>query len=118
VEPNLTLATSVPLFLKVECHAGYKADQHPLRFSFVISTAKPDLILDNPVSLGERTHQVTEVLDHWYGPDYECFKVGADDGNLYVLRHHLGEDAWSLDAFRRDHPSLSQAAYSPGRWMR
>jgi hypothetical protein len=108
----------VPLFLKVECYAGYKADQHPLRFSFVISTAKSDLISGSPVALSGRTYQVTEVLDRWYGADFECFRVRADDNNLYVLRHHLDEDTWSLDAFRRDHSSLSQAAYAPGRWMR
>ena len=49
-----------------------------------------------------RVYEVTEVLDRWYGPDYECFKVRADDHNLYVLRHQPGDDTWSLDAFRRD----------------
>jgi len=24
---------------------------------------------------------------------------------LYVLRHHLGEDSWSLDSYRRDDPA-------------
>lgn len=45
-------------------------------------------------------YEVKEVLDQWYGPDYQCFKVLADDGNLYILRHNHPEDTWTLDAFR------------------
>lgn len=90
------------MLLRVECYAGYKADQRPLRFSFVTAPGKPDLRLARSAVSRGRTYQVTEVLDRWYGPDYECFKVRADDHNLYVLRHQLGQDAWTLDAFRRN----------------
>ena len=76
------------LLLKVECYAGYRADERPLRFSLAAS--------------GGRDFQVSEVLDQWYGPDYRCFKVRADDGNLYILRHHEQEDIWTLDSFRRE----------------
>ena len=38
--------------------------------------------------LGEREYLIEEVLDQWYGPDDNFFKVRADDGNLYILRHH------------------------------
>jgi hypothetical protein len=44
---------------------------------------------------------VEEILDQWYGPDDEFFKVRADDGNLYILRHHPLEDEWSLESFRQ-----------------
>jgi len=70
--------------LRVECYAGRKADERPLRFQ-----------------LGEREYRVQEVLDQWYGPDDTFFKVRTDDGNLYILRRqHTGE--WNLEAFR--HP--------------
>jgi hypothetical protein len=45
---------------------------------------------------------VEEILDRWYGVGYQCFKVRADDGNIYVLRHSEKEDLWRLDSFRRD----------------
>jgi len=93
---------SVPLFLKVECYAGYKPDERPLRFSF-ISTG--DSGSESSAVRGKPTYQVAEVIDRWYGPDYECFRIRADDHNLYVLRHHLGEDSWSLDSYRRDDPA-------------
>jgi len=40
------------------------------------------------------------LLDQWHGRDDTFFKVRADDGNLYILRHKLSvtEDTWSLEA--------------------
>ena len=76
--------------LHVECYAGYKADERPLRFCY-----------------GERdskTFEVMEVLDQWYGIGYRCFKVLADDANTYILRHNEKEDEWMLDSFRRTNP--------------
>jgi len=74
--------------LQVECYSGYKADERPVRFAFA-----------GPV--GARKYEVQEVLDQWYGVGYQCFKVRADDDNLYILRHDLTDDAWRLDAFRQ-----------------
>jgi hypothetical protein len=73
--------------LKVECYSGYRAEERPLRFSLA---EKPDA----------PTYEVKEILDRWYGVDYECFKVRADDGNVYILRHEQGADRWRLDSFR------------------
>jgi len=73
--------------LKVECYSGYKADERPLRFSF-------------QGKLGGRVFEVRDVLDQWYGVDYQCFKVLADDGNFYILRHQQVEGIWQLDSFR------------------
>jgi len=74
------------LRLRVETYCGYKADERPLRFS-----------------LGERRYEVLEVLDQWYGPGDTWFRVRADDGCQYVLRHrhHANDDFWTLEAFRR-----------------
>ncbi len=72
--------------IRVECYAGSKADERPVRFK-----------------LGERTLIVEELLDQWYGPEDEFFKVRADDGDLYILRrnHSESEAAWTLVSFRR-----------------
>lgn len=71
--------------LRVECYAGRKADERPVRFE-----------------LDGRDYAVEEVLDQWYGPESTFFKVRANDGNLYILRHQTyGEaDEWSLESFR------------------
>ena len=68
--------------LRVECYAGAKADERPVRFQ-----------------LGGRDHMVEEVLDQWYGPDDVFFKVRTDDGNLYILRRNTAVDAWTLESF-------------------
>lgn len=65
--------------ISVTCYAGYKSDERPTSFQ-----------------LGERTLAVTEILDRWYDRDYNVFKVLADDGAQYLLRHDLNQDAWEL----------------------
>lgn len=67
----------------VECYAGYRGDQRPVRFR-----------------LGERGYLVNEIQDQWYSPGAIYFRVLADDGNLYVLRHDEAQDLWSLEGFR------------------
>ena len=76
------------MVLNVECYAGYKADQRPLRFTMA--------------GHDEQTYQVKEILDQWYGVGYQCFKVRADDGNIYILRHSEADDLWTLDSFRSE----------------
>jgi len=71
--------------LQVECYSGYKADERPVRFR-----------------LAERTCEMVEVQDRWYGPGCAWFRVLADDGNVYILRRtDVAQDArWTLEGFR------------------
>ena len=69
--------------IRVECYSGYRADERPLRFI-----------------IRHRVFEVREVDDQWYSPDATYFRVLADDGNYYVLRHDEAQDLWTLDAFR------------------
>ena len=70
--------------VEVETMSGYRADERPRRFS-----------------AGGVTRDVISVEDRWYGPGDEWFRVRADDGQFYVLRHSLETDSWTLGAFRR-----------------
>ena len=72
------------MVLRVQCYAGRKADERPVKFQ-----------------MGEREFVVEEILDQWYGPSEIYFKVRADDGNLYILRHNRSPDEWQLESFRR-----------------
>ena len=72
------------MIVQVETYSGFKADERPLRFR-----------------LGERWLAVEEVVDRWYDPDATYFRVRADDGSIYILRHHEPTDQWTLEAFRR-----------------
>ncbi len=73
----------MPRGIVVECYAGYKADQRPLRFT-----------------LGEKTLEILEVQDQWYSPHAIYFRVLAADRNTYVLRHDEATETWTLEAFR------------------
>ncbi|MCL4522844.1 MAG: hypothetical protein M1453_15480 [Acidobacteria bacterium] len=72
--------------LQVECYSGFRAEERPLRFV-----------------LRGRPYAVEQVEDRWYSPEATYFRVRADDGNDYVLRHDEPHDVWTLDAFRAVH---------------
>jgi hypothetical protein len=65
--------------INVQTYAGYKGDERPVSF------------------LREgRTFLIMEIVDRWYDPDYNCFKVLADDGKTYLLRNDMNADSWEL----------------------
>jgi len=71
--------------IEVQCYAGHKADQRPVRFH-----------------VDGRGYEVAEVLDQWYGPDDAWYRVRANDGNVYILKRRTStpEAAWELVSFR------------------
>jgi hypothetical protein len=69
--------------MRVECYSGYRGAERPVAFW-----------------LEDRRLSVLEVEDRWYGPDGTWFRVQADDGGTYVLRHREHEDSWSIEAYR------------------
>jgi hypothetical protein len=73
----------------VQCYAGRKADERPLRFQ-----------------LNDHEYMVEEVVDRWHGPEHAFFKVRADDGNLYIIRHQTSvpDGDWELVSFRQTKP--------------
>ena len=70
--------------IHVECYAGYRADERPLRFT-----------------LSGRVFEVQEVADRWHSPGAMYFRVRADNGNFYVLRHDEAVDVWTIDDAKR-----------------
>ncbi len=72
------------LNIRVECYAGHRGEETPHRFF-----------------LGEREVSVIEILDRWLAPDHRYFKVRADDGGVYILRHDVVGERWELTMFKR-----------------
>jgi hypothetical protein len=70
------------LGLTVECYAGYRGDETPIRFH-----------------IGRRGVEVLDVLDRWLGPERRYFKVRGDDGGIYILSHHAVTERWDLTLF-------------------
>jgi hypothetical protein len=69
--------------VEVECYAGYRSAERPLR-----------------VRLGEPVLEVTEVEDRWFSPGETYFRVRVESGERYVLKHTEAQDVWSLEAYR------------------
>jgi hypothetical protein len=68
--------------VRVFCYSGRKGDERPVRFE-----------------IDGRVYAVEEIVNQWYTPHESCFKVRADDGNVYVLRQSP-EGEWTLTAAR------------------
>jgi hypothetical protein len=69
--------------IRVECHAGYKADERPMR-----------VLLDGQMV------DITAVEDRWYSPGSTYFRVLLCSGERYVLRRQEAQDVWTVEAFR------------------
>jgi len=66
--------------VQVQCYAGHKGDERPVRFR-----------------LDGRDYMVDELIEQWYGPDDAFYKVRADDGRAYLLRRHTSGGTWNMD---------------------
>ena len=44
---------------------------------------------------------VDSIIDRWYSPDCEFFKVLADDGNRYLIKNHFN-GVWTLENIPRE----------------
>jgi hypothetical protein len=65
--------------IRVECHAGYRNEEEPRAFI-----------------LGQRRFEVVNVLDRWLDPLHRYFKVEAEDGRKFILRHDTASGDWEL----------------------
>ena len=68
--------------IRVHCYAGHRGEEEPRAFD-----------------LEERHLEVIEIIDRWLALDHRYFKVQADDGKLYVLRHDERAGEWEMTAF-------------------
>jgi hypothetical protein len=67
----------------VECYAGYKGDERPMKLQIGI-----DMV------------EVADVEDRWYSPGTTFFRVLLANGERYVVRREDAQDVWTLEAFR------------------
>lgn len=77
------MSTEDALAVDVECHAGYRGEETPRRFS----------LAGTPL-------EIAEVLDRWLAPDHRYFKVRDAHGDVYILRHDVASHRWELTFFR------------------
>jgi hypothetical protein len=73
--------------VRVECYAGCKADERPVR-----------------VLLDRQTVEIAVVEDRWYSPGSTYFRIQLRNGERYVLRRQEAQDVWTIEAFRAANP--------------
>jgi hypothetical protein len=79
------------LRLRVECYAGYRGSERPLRI-WLRDTCLP----------------VEAVEDRWYSPGAIFFRVVVAGGDRYLLKHNEAQQTWELEGFRSAVPHLSR----------
>lgn len=65
--------------MKIACCTDYNMNESPTIFSLM-----------------NRSYKVEEVIDRWYGAGVVYFKLRANDGNIYLLKHDERQDWWDL----------------------
>lgn len=71
--------------IRVITYSGYKADEYPQSFF-----------------LGERELLITEIVDRYYDPREDIFKVRAGDGLIYILARNRENQEWRLRSGGRE----------------
>jgi hypothetical protein len=70
--------------IRVESDSGYRGEPEPVAFW-----------------LGERRLVVHAVTDRWFAPMRRWYKLEAEDGNMYIVRHDEASGEWDLAAYRK-----------------
>ena len=65
--------------LKVHSYSGYKADEYPVSFT-----------------LDGCHYKVEEIVDRWFGEEYDYFKVEVVGGRQHLLKRNRLKDEWSI----------------------
>jgi hypothetical protein len=71
------------MLVRVECYAGHRGEEPPRRVWF-----------------DARAVALLEVLDCWLAPDHRYFKMRAEDGATYILRHEVASGGWELTLYQ------------------
>ena len=82
--PHEPMIRNVPV--EVECYAGQRSEEQPIRFSIF-----------------NMHFTIHEIVDRWYQndvrpefPPARYFKVRTQDGKMFMLKHQTDEDRWFL----------------------
>jgi hypothetical protein len=65
--------------VRVDCYAGSKADEYPLRFYHE-----------------EGLVEISRIIKRWQTPDSRCFKILGADGCYYTLEYDQPADQWKI----------------------
>ena len=76
--------------IKVECYAGYRAEETPRIIRFE-----------------SRKIEVKKILDRWLNPEHRYFKLLGDDEGIYIIRHDMNTLTWELTFYQEAQNKMS-----------
>ena len=79
--------------IRVECYAGYRGEETPRCLLF-----------------DERSIEVIEVIDRWFGPDHRYFKLRGSDQAIYIIRQDIPRDYWEMTMYQTPSPRNERGA--------
>ena len=65
--------------IKVMAYSGFKANERP--YCFIVN---------------EKRREIKKIIKQWYEQDYDCYKIIADDGRIYLLKWNRSLDIWLM----------------------
>jgi len=75
--------------VEVQTYSGTTADERPVSFFF-----------------NNKKIMIEDIIDRWYesgekagGPVYHYFKIHAPENQIFILRHNVNRDIWSVLLF-------------------
>ncbi len=80
---SIVTMSEQPLTIRVECYAGYRGEQEPVR-----------------IRLGNEQLGVIEIQDRWLSPEHRYFRILSDDNNTYIIRQNSATQDWELYMYR------------------
>jgi hypothetical protein len=75
------------MIVRIECYAGHRGEPTPRRIAF-----------------DARSLELVELIDSWLGPDHRYFKMRAEDGATYILRHDEPSGRWEIILYQAPGP--------------
>ena len=76
---GVTVNAASPIPLRVECYAGYRAEERP-----------------QALWLYGRRIAIREILDRWCSEEYAYFELLGEDGVRYLVRRDDHRDGWEV----------------------
>ena len=72
------------MIVSVQCEPAFNGEATPRFFT-----------------IGDRRIDVVDVLDRWFGEDYDYFKVCDAGGDTFILRRDTDDLTWEIWMYKR-----------------
>jgi hypothetical protein len=73
-----------------------------MKIEVEVTSSEHGLLVPRRIRRADRSIDITEMVDQWFGVGYRYLKVIGADGHTYILRHDEETEEWDLTLFQRN----------------